>query len=131
MPADNTAAIVHAAHKRHEATLERATQALRHLDDTGQPITFRSVANVASVSRAWLYRQPPLRAEIDRLRIAQHRSTPGQLPLAQIASTESLKRRLEATREEITRLREENERLRDQNARLLGERRLLPPDPRR
>jgi DNA anti-recombination protein RmuC len=126
MRADNTAALVRAAHHKHDLALERATDALRALDRAGEPITFHSVANAASVSRAWLYRQPALRAEIDELRQIQQRSPASALPLAQRASAESLQRRLEASTDEIRRLHEENARLRDQNARLLGERRSLP-----
>lgn len=126
MRADNTAALVRAAHQKHEVLLKRATDALRVLDRAGEPISFHSVASAASVSRSWIYRQPGLRAEIDELRRTQQRSPSSALPLAQRASAESLQRRLQAGTDEIRRLREENDRLRDQNARLLGDRRLLP-----
>ena len=52
------------------AARQRATEALQRLHTTGQPITFRTathVARTAGVSRSWLYRQPDLRADIDRL----------------------------------------------------------------
>ena len=75
------------------------------------------------MSRAWLYKQPALRAEIDRLRTAQAAATGPRLPTSQHGSDESRQRRIEALLEDNTRLRGENTQLRDQVARLLGERR--------
>ncbi|MFF7251573.1 DUF6262 family protein, partial [Embleya sp. NPDC008237] len=72
MPADNSHPIVAAAHRRAAATRRRATSALRRMDATGTVITFEAVAREAGVSRSWLYNQPDLRAEIERLR-ARHR----------------------------------------------------------
>ncbi len=66
MRADNTAFIVDAARQRREVTLRRAEDALRRLDRGGAAISFRAMAEAASVSRAWLYREPTLRAEIER-----------------------------------------------------------------
>ena len=122
MPADNSAAIVAAARARRDATLRRARETLRRLDETGEPISFTAVASAASVSRAWLYREPTVRAEIDRLR---SRSRPGRRspPSTERASTESLQCRLEAALDDLSVLREENRRLRDQLARRLGEHR--------
>ena len=44
------------------------SSALRRMDNAGLPITFDAVAREAEVSRSWLYTQPDLRAEIERLR---------------------------------------------------------------
>ncbi|MHB1548002.1 MAG: DUF6262 family protein [Acidimicrobiales bacterium] len=132
MRADNTAIVVQAARDRREATLRRANEALQRLDRAGAIISFVAVAEAGSVSRAWLYREPTLRAEIQRLRSSRtsHRA-PVRLPSAQRASNESLQRRLEAATEEISRLKQENRQLREQIAKLHGERRtdmhLRPP----
>lgn len=122
MPADNSAPIVAAARARRDATLRRARETLRRLDAAGEPISFTAVASAASVSRAWLYREPTVRAEIDRLR---SRSTPGRrsAPSAERASAESFQRRLEAALEDVSVLRDENRRLRQRLARRLGEHR--------
>jgi hypothetical protein len=58
-----------AAQARHDATLRRAENTLRQLARKGGPIIFRRVAEEAGVSRAWLYRQDDLRAQIDQLRL--------------------------------------------------------------
>jgi hypothetical protein len=123
MGADNTRYLLQAARDRHEATMTRAADALRHLDRTGSPISFRVVAQTAGVSRAWLYRQPALRAEIDRLRTGQADSSPPRPPATQRGSEDSRQRRIEALLEDNARLRTENARLHEQVARLLGERR--------
>lgn len=143
MRADNSRFIIQAARDRHRDTLERAREALRRLDRSGEPITFRAVAEAGSVSVAWLYREPTIRAEIERLRPARTGAAPVTLPSAQHASVESLQRRIETTLDEIRRLREENRQLRDRVARQFGERRACgtgqgsdamraePPTPRR
>ena len=117
-----TAALVAAARQRADQTRQRATEALQRLHATGQPITFTHVARTAGVSRSWLYRQPDLRAEIDRLR----RDTPAQavhVPPPQRGSAESLRQRLNAALDEITRLKADNHKLRQHLAQHLGHRR--------
>lgn len=130
MRADNSAFIVQAARDRRAATLHRAQQALQRLDRTGSAINFRTVADAASVSRAWLYREPTLRAEIQRLRRpGRPGHDTGAVPSAQRASTESLQRRLETALADVTRLKHENHQLHEQIARLHGERRAADTHP--
>ncbi|MEU3624862.1 DUF6262 family protein [Amycolatopsis coloradensis] len=50
------------------AAIQRAVAALRRMDKSGLPINFDAVARQARVSRSWLYNQPDLRVEIERLR---------------------------------------------------------------
>ena len=68
MRADNSHLVIAAARRRAAATRHRAVAALRRMDNAGPPITFDAVAREAHVSRSWLYNQPDLRAEIERLR---------------------------------------------------------------
>ena len=124
-----TAALAAAARQRSDQTRQRATQALQRLHATGQPITFTHVARTASVSRSWLYRQPDLRADIDRLRrVATAQAVP--VPSPERGSAESLRQRLEAALDEITRLKADNHQLREHLAQHLGHRRHNRiPDP--
>lgn len=122
MPADHTA-IVKAARQRHELTRAKAIQALRELDRAGTAITFQAVAKTAQVSRSWLYAQPDIRTEIQRLRDATRHAPAPPIPAAQRATADSLRRRLEATQDRARQLIEENQRLRRQLAQVLGERR--------
>ena len=124
MRADNSRFIVQAARRRSQATREQAVRALRRLAASGDPVTFDSVARTAGVSRSWLYAQPDLRAELERLRALSTRApTSPPVPAQQRATDASLRRRLEAVNAEIRRLRTENHQLRQQLARALGQRR--------
>ena len=129
MRPDNTAPIIAAARRRHELARAKAIQAIRELDRAGTAVTFAGVAGTAGVSRSWLYSQPGIRDQIQRLRHATGRSAV-QIPASQRASDASLLRRLQAAhaeREKLlgerARLLEERDRLRRQLARVLGEQR--------
>lgn len=123
MRADNSRHIIAAARQRRELTRAKAVQALRTLDAKGSPVTFEAVATAAGVSRSWLYAQPDIRAEIERLRSVSGRAPTTSVPARQRSSDASLLRRLEAANERIRRLAEENRVLRTQLAQALGERR--------
>jgi hypothetical protein len=123
MRADNSQHIVEAARRRSEYTRSKAIQALRSLDAAGKPVTFDAIAKQAGVSRSWLYAQPDLRAEIERLRAAHQRELKSQIPVRQRASDASLLRRLEAANTRNRRLTAENQQLREQLARALGRQR--------
>jgi Family of unknown function (DUF6262) len=98
--ADNTHYLRVAAQARHDHALQRAHEAIRALDRRGEPITFTAVATTAHVSRAWLYRQPELRAVI----AGRPRTRPRAIPAAQRATAESNNARLDALRLEIEHL---------------------------
>jgi hypothetical protein len=68
MPPDHGRSLAAAAQRKRDRALERAHGALRDLDRRGETISFQSIARTAGVSRQWLYKQPELRAEIERLR---------------------------------------------------------------
>jgi len=127
MRADNSHHIVAAARRRATATRRRATAALRRMDHAGQPISFDALAREAKVSRSWLYAQPDLRAEIERLRArpnpVPHRE---RLPDRQRASDASLRQRLQIMSERNRQLETENRQLREALAVALGEQRTAP-----
>jgi len=127
--ADNSRFIREAAKARHDDALRRAHEAIRSLDESGEPMTFRSVAEVASVSRAWLYREPLIRAEIDRLRVARQ-SNRRLVPAAQRGSEGSQQRRIHNLLEENRQLKAQNRQLHDQVAGLLGEQRVSRVRPK-
>jgi Family of unknown function (DUF6262) len=122
VPADPTP-ITAAARRRHEQTHTRATQALRELDRAGTPVTFAAVASAAGVSRSWLYTQPDLRAEVERLREATGRAPSPPIPACQRTSEASLHARLEAALTRNRELASDNQRLRRQLAHALGDQR--------
>jgi hypothetical protein len=118
MQADNSHHIAEAARRRAEQTRQRAIAALRHMDATGQRISFEAVAHEAGVARSWLYTQQDLRSEIERLRQQHPAASP---PQRQRASDQSLLRRLEVATARIRHLEADNQRLRCDLARALGE----------
>jgi hypothetical protein len=74
----------------HQATLRKASDAIAHLDSSGQPVNFSAVAATAGVSRASLYRDPGIRDLISRIRSAPSR--PATTRAAQRVTTELLSR---------------------------------------
>ena len=132
MRADNRQALTIATRHRSEVTRERARAALRRLDSDGSTVTFTAVATAADVSRSLLYRDPELRAEIQRLgnRGPHSKNRP---PAAERASAASLHQRLATALEDNRSLRDENHLLREQVAVLLGEQRATatPSRPRK
>jgi Family of unknown function (DUF6262) len=121
---DPAAQLAEAAARRHELTRARAIQALRELDYSGRPVTFASVAAAARISRSWLYTQPDIRDQVQRLR--DNRSTAGAVPASQRATDSSLRARLTTALKRNQALTDENTRLRRQLARALGDQRSSP-----
>jgi len=88
---------------------------------TGQPVTFDALAREANVSRSWLYSQPDLRSQIERLRDRQRPHC--RIPDRQRVSDASLHRRLEIATDRVRQLEIDNQRLQQALAEALGERR--------
>jgi hypothetical protein len=107
---------------RHQRAVERAERALRELDAEGAVVSFQAVALRAGVSRQWLYTQPALRQEIERLRDRAPARADG-VPARQRATEASLRQRVETIRAENQRLREENARLKTELALAYGQQR--------
>lgn len=130
MPTEQTAHLHAATVRRTTATRARASAALRRLNQEGKTINYVTVANAARVSRSLLYRDPELRAEIDRLRNREATTAPRQ-PAAERMSPASRDQRHETLRCEIKELRRENQTLQNRLAIVLGEQRghSHNPDP--
>lgn len=104
MRTDNTANLITAARRRHELTRSKTIEALHELDELGITVTYQVVARRAQVSRSWLYTQPDIRAEIERLRDHGRKPPPtSTIPTRQRTTEPSLQRRLETA---IARIRE-------------------------
>jgi hypothetical protein len=123
MRADNTHYLTEAARRRTQATRRRTVAALRRMDTNGQPVTIDALAREAGVSRSWIYSQPDLRAEAQRLRDRTRPTTDRAVPDRQRSSDVSLLRRVEAATQRIRELETDNKRLRDALAEALGQRR--------
>lgn len=119
--ADNTSNLLRAAADKRDAATRHTIAVIEELARTGANVSVTLVAHSAGVSRSWLYEQPDLLADINRLR---ERKSTVPIPAKQRATEESTRQRLEAARAELERLRAENAVLREQVARTLGEQRL-------
>jgi hypothetical protein len=117
---DHTVAIVVVAKRRREETRHRAADALRRLDAASLPVSFAAVARAAGISRAWLYREPDLRSEIETLRRTQTAASSRAVPSRERAASESLRSQLDALRALEADLLAENKQLREALARKLG-----------
>jgi hypothetical protein len=115
---DNSERLTQLARARHDQTLQRATIGLASMPQ-GEVITVGRLATSAGVSRSWLYTQPDLLEEIERLN--HSRGGSAQSAGDSRASTESNRRRLEIAHDRITELTKENRELRDAVARLHGQ----------
>jgi hypothetical protein len=127
VPADHLTSLAVAAARRHELTRARAIQALRELDRAGTPVTFASIAGAAGISRSWLYTQPDIRSQIERLRDTTTSTPATAIPARQRATDASLRSRLATALDRNRILAEENTRLRRQLARALGDQRSAQP----
>lgn len=67
----NTTGLKKNALKKRENAIQRAEEGIQKLLQTGSPINFGKVAEVAGVSRAWLYNQPEIRTQIEQHREIQ------------------------------------------------------------
>ena len=102
-PVDNTRFLVEASKRRHRDARKRATQAIEAAGRSTNRTTAVGIARSAEVSTSWLYTQSDLMAAIDQLR--QRARSRG--PIVQPASTESIRRRLEASLSRTQTLRQE------------------------
>jgi hypothetical protein len=126
MPADNSHHVIAAARRRSQATHRRAVAALRRMDNQGLPITYQALAREADVSRSWLYAQPDLRTEIDRLRQRARPADARTVPDRQRPSDASLQTRLDLAGQRIKNLEADTQRLRLALAQALADKRGRP-----
>ena len=120
MPADRADRLAQHARVRHEQTLQQAHAALTSMADNGEDITVSLRASKAGVSRSWIYIQPELRDQIERLQPQTRTGAPRREP-GNGASEESLRRRLALAHQRIAQLRAENQQLRHSLARAHGQ----------
>jgi hypothetical protein len=90
------------------------------MDSTAAPVSFDTVARQAGVSRSWLYSQPAIRAEIERLRARREPVVVRPLPERQRISEPSLRSRLAEANARVRELQQDNQRLRSALAEALA-----------
>ena len=106
----NTDGLAAAAQKKRLAALAKTEAAIKQLLRQGHRLTFASVAQLAGVTRSWLYKQPDLKARITALR----EPSPVQPPARQPASEASQSALIRTLRQQVKVLRQEKESLNQQ-----------------
>ncbi len=111
-------ALQEAAAQKAKESAERVEKALERMTKQGQIISFKSVAQSANVSTAYLYKQEDLRNRIETLRDQQKQKPKSKQP--PVASDNSKSVIISTLREENKKLRAEIEGLRRVNEGLAG-----------
>ena len=119
MSDQRTDAVRAAAVKRTGDAQTRVRKTLKALEKAGVAVSFAAVASAAGVSRQFLYTQPELREEIERLR--SDRQVVPRLPARNGRNDDGARARLRAALEDNQRLREEIRLLREELAIAHGE----------
>jgi tRNA nucleotidyltransferase/poly(A) polymerase len=102
------------AHKKAEVTRERAEAALALLLREQRPINFKTVAQTAGISTAWLYEHEAIKERIIHLRAQQTPKTQVKIPPREQASSASKDAMIVALRQRIQKLEKENSDLKRQ-----------------
>ncbi|TBR56897.1 transposase [Westiellopsis prolifica IICB1] len=113
-----TAVLVQAQQQRKQKKREQVFCAIQHLQNTGQPLTFPNIAQVAGCSVSYLYKWPELTAYIHDLQ--NHKTTQLQDLEKKEPGPHSLKTLHEVSKQRIRELEAENQELKRQNQMLRG-----------
>lgn len=104
------------AHAQQKAvdTARRAEAAIAHLLKEQHSVNFKTVAETAGISTAWLYGNEALKQRIVHLRAQQQPSVQVKIPPREQASSASKDAMIAALRQRIQKLEKENRELRQQ-----------------
>jgi hypothetical protein len=95
-------------------TARRAEEAIAHLLKEQHPVNFKTVAETAGISTAWLYGNEALKQRIMHLRLQQVPAVQIKIPRREQASSASKDTMIAALRQRIKKLEEENRALKQQ-----------------
>jgi Family of unknown function (DUF6262) len=95
-------------------TARRAEAAIAHLLKEQRPVNFKTVAETAGISTAWLYGNEALKQRIIHLRTQQMPAVQVKIPQREQASSASKDAMIAALRQRIKKLEEENRVLKKQ-----------------
>jgi len=95
-------------------TARRAEAAIAHLLKEQHPVNFKTVAETAGISTAWLYGNEAFKQRIMRLRVQQVPAVQAKIPPREQASSASKDVMITALRQRIQKLEKENRDLKQQ-----------------
>src|SRR5487761_1782162 len=104
------------AHAQEKAveTARRAEEAIARLLKEQRPVNFKTVAETAGISTAWLYGNAAIKQRIILLRVQRVPAVQVKIPQREQASTASKDAMMAALRQRIKKLEEENRVLKQQ-----------------
>lgn len=100
------------AKKKRQEAIARTDEAIQQLIRERRPINFKTVAEAADVSTAWLYKEPEIKTRIEKLR-AQGTCKEKSVPAGQKASDASKNAQYQALKQRLQRVEAENRGLRE------------------
>jgi hypothetical protein len=112
------------AQKKRQEAIARTEQGIKQLIRECRPVNFKTVAEIAEVSTAWLYKEPEIKERIEYLREQQTR-TKKSVPPQQKATEASKDAKYQALKQRLQKVEAENRGLRDHLEAIHGRHRLL------
>jgi len=110
----NTRGLREHAQQKAVETAQRAEEAIARLLKEQRPINFKTVAETAGISTAWLYGNEALKQRIMHLRLQQQPAVQVKIPPKEQASSTSKDAMIAALRQRVKKLEEENRTLKQQ-----------------
>lgn len=120
----NTEGLRQNAQKKRQEALDRTDEAIKQLIKEGRAVNFKTVAEVAEVSTAWLYKEPEIKSRIEHLR-QQGSKKQKLVPIQQKATDASKDAKYQALKQRLQQVEAENRGLRDHLAAIHGRQRVL------
>lgn len=108
-----THGLVNSAKKKRQTTFDKVDKGIQKLIKDKGIISFKSVAEIAGVSKAWLYKEPAVKQRIQQLQAQQQTTRQSTHPTP--PSDHSLRALNGTLRDRIKRLEHDNRELRQQN----------------
>jgi predicted RNase H-like nuclease (RuvC/YqgF family) len=102
----NTAGLCQNAQKKREKAFEKVNAGIQKLLEEKQKINFNTVAAAAGVSKAWLYKEPSVKAQVEELR---DKTQPQQTKNSSLVELENKLKILEAENLELKQLLADND----------------------
>jgi len=114
----NVEGLAIAAQKKRQEALEKVKRGIQKLIKEEKVINFNTVAQASGVSKAWLYKELEIKAQIEHLRT--NNSKTKEIPPKQKSSDASKDAIIKTLKERIKKLEAENRGLRDQHEAIYG-----------
>lgn len=114
----NVEGLAVAAQKKRQESFDKVEQGIQQLLKERKVINFNTVAQISGVSKAWLYKEPEIKARIEHLR--QNNLKTQKIPPKEKLQDASKDTIIKTLKERIKKVETENRELREQNEVIYG-----------